>query len=67
MHLEQDDQQTSHEKEEEMIRDILLRANKDQLRYKNKKGTNIVEITVRKESATPMVMQYECLHWRQLS
>ncbi len=48
LHLEQDDQQTSHEKEEEMIRDILLRANKDQLRYKNKKGTNIVEITVRK-------------------
>ena len=31
-----------------MIRNILLRANKEQLRYKNKKGMNMVEITVRK-------------------
>lgn len=48
LHIEQDDQQTGFEKEEEMIRNILLRANKEQLRYKNKKGMNMVEITVRK-------------------
>lgn len=55
LHIEQDDQQTGFQKEEEMIRNILLRANKEQLRYKNKKGMNMVEITVRKNR-----MQWLC-------
>lgn len=47
LNRENDDQQSSQE-EEGMIRDILLRSNKDQLRYKNKNHTNMVEIMVQK-------------------
>lgn len=46
--FENDGLQTSQEKEEDMIRDILLRANKEQLRYKNKNGLNTIEVTVQK-------------------
>lgn len=47
LNRENDDQQSSQE-EEGMIRDILLRSNKDQLRCKNKNHTNMVEIMVQK-------------------
>lgn len=47
LNWENDDQQSSQE-EEGMIRDILLRSNKDQLRCKNKNHTNMVEIMVQK-------------------
>lgn len=62
LNRENDDQQSSQE-EEGMIRDILLRSNKDQLRYKNKNHTNMVEIMVQKNH---MQWQYrQCLPWQQ--
>ena len=45
---ENDDIQTAQEKEENIIRDILLKANEEKLRYKNKNSMNMVEITVQK-------------------
>ena len=36
------------EKEEKIIRDVLLKANEERLRYKNKNNMNLVEITVQK-------------------
>ena len=45
---ENDDLQTAQEKEENIIRDILLKANEEKLRYKNKNSMNMVEITVQK-------------------
>lgn len=56
LNQENDDLQSSGEKEESMIRDILLRANKDYLRYKNKNNVNMVEIMVQKNPHA-MVMQ----------
>ena len=35
-------------KEEKIIRDVLLKANEERLRYKNKNNMNLVEITVQK-------------------
>lgn len=45
---ENDDLQMAQEKEEKIIRDVLLRANEERLRYKNKNHTNMVELTVQK-------------------
>lgn len=53
---ESDAIQFSEENQEKAIRNVLLKANKDQLRYKNKNGTNMVEITVQKNPHA-MVMQ----------
>ena len=45
---ENDDLQSAQEKEEKIIRDVLLKANEERLRYKNKNNMNLVEITVQK-------------------
>lgn len=45
---ESDEQESPEKKQEEVIRNVLLKANKDQIRYRNKNNTNIVEITVQK-------------------
>lgn len=45
---ENDDLQTAQEKEENIIRDLLLKANEEKLHYKNKNNVNMVEITVQK-------------------
>ena len=47
---ENDDLQSAQEKEEKIIRDVLLKANEERLRYKNKNNMNLVEITVQKKS-----------------
>ena len=45
---ENDELQSAQEKEEKIIRDVLLKANEERLRYKNKNNMNLVEITVQK-------------------
>lgn len=38
----------AHRKRRKIIRDVLLKANEERLRYKNKNNMNLVEITVQK-------------------
>ncbi len=46
---ENDDLQSAQEKKKKkIIRDVLLKANEERLRYKNKNNMNLVEITVQK-------------------